>query len=131
MSDNTTKKNTTKRIEIPISIFTEFHTSDEIQEAKMRVEQTAFHIGACFWFMKTVARGHDLLELQTDSKLFTTNEFTGNVDLLCQIGEGLADSLEMHLRPLLKAAREIQKQDQTAVGEPVEKQTKAGGEINE
>ncbi len=91
-----------ENITIPLTVYTEYKSGDEKERARLQIEQTLFHIAAIAYFMKLAARGHSLLEIQTDSVLVELPVFAANVDYGCQLIEALSQSIDLPLIGLTK-----------------------------
>ncbi len=91
-----------ENITIPLTIYTEYSLDNGRERAKIQIEQTLFHIAAIAYFMKLAARGHSLLEIQTDSVLVELPVFAANVDYGCQLIEALTQSVDLPLIGLTK-----------------------------
>ncbi len=85
-----------ENVYLNISINLGIPQQDETSDAMLKIEATSHYIWAVFWAMKKLAEGEDLLDLQTESQLFTFIEFRENVRFLSDIGAALADKLTVY-----------------------------------
>lgn len=93
-------------VKIPLTIYTGYHARDEFHNANMQVELAVFHINAVAYFMKMTARGHILLDMQTENVLVDLSEFAANVEFGCQLIEGLTNAIGL---PMIKIGLDTEK----------------------
>jgi len=81
-------------IQIPINITTGYaesgsRTKDDI----LRIDQTSYYLASLFWFMNTACKGFELLDIETEHKLFEFHTFRGHVEHLSELGIAIAEGL--------------------------------------
>ena len=83
-------------VDLKITVYTDYHGENKQERARIRIEQTSHHLSALFWFIRKAAEGYSLLDLQTDTKLFSFGEFRENIQPLCALGIGLSNELTLY-----------------------------------
>ena len=84
-------------LQIPITITTGyFESGDKAQDDRIRIDQTSYYLASIFWFMNTACKGYELLDMQTETKLFTFVEFRSHIENLSEIGNALAERLTIY-----------------------------------
>jgi hypothetical protein len=91
MKNNTEKLTETK---LTIALRTGLMHSNKQEEAHTQNDYSSYYIGAINYFIRIALEAESLLELQTQSKVFVNDaQFRGNMQLLVQISEALAEWL--------------------------------------
>jgi len=81
-------------LQIPINITTGYAESgDRIKDDILRIDQTSYYLASLFWFMNTACKGFELLDIETEHKLFEFHTFRGHVENLSELGIAVAEQL--------------------------------------
>lgn len=101
------ENNSTKKLEIPLTIVTEFdEPASEYEAKRLRLDYASFYLGSILYFIKMTARAHSMIDISVDGPpLLEINQFAIELDKLCELAEAINHTIECP--PLPAAFRDV------------------------